>query len=344
MFTNKTPFNYGNPVIRYLCTSMKKLIVIAAGIFVAGCAGNSPGAAPVVFDFDPPSDTLFMYRITTNTFTQANGGEDTAVEELSFLVRNLGRRDSLHVLDFRFIDLRVIQPATEIKELPGKGFMMQRAGDRRNDTISAGETASWSKERHLPVHIETKFRLLRAAMGAQSQVLISNSGEIKEVSGYDTIVSLLRHSEHEDRHAIHAALNEVIGTRAVSDLLTQVFFYLPGRELKAEDKDKGADTWIKNYVLTAKAPVKYSHFITLYDSRNDSLHLKAEAEISAKAGEGGPVYATGNQMSTVIASLRTGMIYSGRFKEKTITNTDEKYIMRRRESTIELLNVQAAGH
>jgi hypothetical protein len=134
-----------------------------------------------------------------------------------------------------------------------------------------------------------------------------------------------------DRRTVNSYLRDKLGTKAITDLFTQMFFYLPKTEIKA-----GA-SWVKNFQLIARAPVKYSKLVSVSNIQGDSVTLLTQAAISAKAGEGGAVYAEGKQKGVIIASYKTGIPISSVTEENIVTHTDSKDVRKTQQTTIRLV-------
>jgi hypothetical protein len=156
----------------------------------------------------------------------------------------------------------------------------------------------------------------QGVIGDSLQVVCSRKGEVLSVQGVERIIKKISHTTGHDTRDVFSNLHDQFSTKNLEDLLKQSFFYLSGQPAK-----QGA-SWVNNYTLTAKAPVKYSNLITAQEVQGDSVILDIKTVLSARTGEGGRVFAEGNQWGTVTASRVTGMPYRIILKDSLVSKTD----------------------
>jgi len=151
-------------------------------------------------------------------------------------------------------------------------------------------------------------------------VIMQTNGTVLRVDGFDSIVSRISMRFDIDRRTIWGMLHERAGNNAIRDMLTQLFFYLPAKPVKEND------SWVKNIMVTLKAPVKYSNLVQVIKIDKDSIFLKVQTAVTAKTGEGGTIYEEGKRTADISVSKTTGLPFLWKSKEQTIYKSDHLQI------------------
>ncbi|WP_315816876.1 DUF6263 family protein [Paraflavitalea speifideaquila] len=157
----------------------------------------------------------------------------------------------------------------------------------------------------------------------------SSKGELVSVNGVERILKKIARTTGHDSRDVYSNLEDIFSTRAMEDLLKQCFFYLSSRPLQV------GENWVNNYTLKAKAPMKYSNLITLKQVQGDTVELAIKTAVSAWTGEGGRIFAKGDQWGKVLASRTTGMPYYFSVEDTMVTKTDYYNVTSRRVFTLQ---------
>ncbi|MBO9564613.1 MAG: hypothetical protein J7621_17685 [Niastella sp.] len=149
------------------------------------------------------------------------------------------------------------------------------------------------------------------------------------VKGADGVVQKIALATGKDGREVYGSLRDMFSTTVLQDLFTRILFYFPpSRRVKV------GDSWVNNYVLKAKAPVKYSNIITVKGILGDTVMMSVKAAVSVWTGEGGRIFAQGTQEGTITASLYTGLPYHFSLEDKMVTKTDADEITSRHIFTV----------
>jgi hypothetical protein len=157
-------------------------------------------------------------------------------------------------------------------------------------------------------------------------VIINNRGEVQQVTGFQKIAERIARKSGIDIRTVRQYLRDYIGDEIVRDLLSQLFFFLPGKKIQKEDR------WVKNITTTANTPVKFSYLVTAsdIDIENDTVKLNVQSVISAKTGEEGRQYGEGEINGVISASHSTGMPYHFELIQTITTHTDRYDVTNKR--------------
>jgi hypothetical protein len=156
----------------------------------------------------------------------------------------------------------------------------------------------------------------------------SSRGELVTVNGVEKILQKIAMTTGHDSRDVYSSLQDMFSTRAMEDLMKQLLFYLRGRPVLV------GENWVNNYTLNAKAPVKYSNLITVQQLQGDTVLLHTKTAVSAWTGEGGRIFAKGDQWGTVKASLATGMPWLISMEDSLVTKTDYYSVTARHVFTV----------
>jgi hypothetical protein len=156
-------------------------------------------------------------------------------------------------------------------------------------------------------------RILEGVAGDSLLLFINKHGDLVMADGLDQLVKHVSQKTGIDETQVKGVAREFLSAAALKDMLTGFMFYLPAKHIHQKD------TWVKNTMLTALAPVKHSNMISVDTILNDLVFLKIKSRISA-GGEGN-TYMDGTRDGMVKAALSSGIPLSARFTDQTITRT-----------------------
>lgn len=190
-----------------------------------------------------------------------------------------------------------------------------------NNTLYSTAAKKWEKPVvklfDMALYYNVVMYYTQFAIGDSLLIDVDTKGKVKQVNGFDNIITRVTAATGDDRRTVRAYLEELAGTGPVQDRLTQVFQYLPAKNIRTNDN------WVSNMLLTANAPVKYSNLLTVKKIQNDTVTLNVQTAISASTGEGGRVYAEGTRRGEVQVSYATGMLYQCTLYDSIVTRTDQ---------------------
>jgi hypothetical protein len=330
MFTNKTPFNYGNLIIWCLCISMKKLMVIAAGVLVAACGTKSSKTIPVLA-FQPPIDSIYRYTVTILKWQQVVGREmgDTVTEAFTFNLRKMAEHDSLCTMRLTGIGLQLIKhPSRFIQQENGVEFTTDRTMPL--DTISTDRPFPDHSAQEPPIYVsyeKTWHTLHTRAMGSPLYIIMNKAGAVLQVKGFDSLVNQVNPPESE-RPMVRKLLHETLGEKSIVAVMNQLFFYVRNTAIK------NGDSWVRTISPAEMVSDKYSYLMTVKNIQAGIATLDIKTAVSATTGIGGEIYNKGKQQGTVVASCLTGMPYSCKLEEHTLVHTDQYDVNKYRTITV----------
>lgn len=245
-------------------------------------------------------DNLFILQPTpgqdyhlTVSIEESNPSTTTEVRDFTLTTR---QKDSLCIFNFIVNRIRLTQPASEMVTGKKGQFMVRPAG--KQETISSDSND-----------------LMRRLVGDSVQLTINRLGEVRMFTGYENIKRKIVAATGDDPRNISPHIRGYIGEDAMTDLVSQLFFYLPGRIIKPGDQ------WVSNKMLIEKAPVKYSHLIKVKDIKEDTVQLTVQTVVSARMGEDGTFFGEGELSGEITASLSTGLPEKIELTENFVTHT-----------------------
>ena len=168
------------------------------------------------------------------------------------------------------------------------------------------------------------------------QLNMNHSGEVRLVEGYEAIRNKIVKLTGSDPRTVGSVIRKYVGVEAVTDLVNQLFFYLPAKEIKLGDQ------WVRNVTLIEKAPVKYSHLIKVKDITGDSVHLSVQTVVSSRLGGDGKLIVEGELSGEVMASYSTGVVYTLYLQENSVIHTDTYDVKKKRTISVIVTQSPAA--
>lgn len=265
------------------------LIVVAVLAFACNTA-----KAPGPWQLQPVADSVYHFVVTDATVTDMNRSNADTITT-GFSLRCTGQTDSL--LTFQLV--------VEQLKRTERGLGIMIAGKSKTDMDKMYQ--EW---------FSFNDSCRQGVIGDSLNITCNTKGRILQVEGVERIITKVTSAMHTDSRNVFSGLRDQFSTQVLKDLLARVLFYLPARPVKA------GDSWVNNYTLFAKAPVKYSNLIAVQGIRGDSVVMDLKTAVSAKTGEAGRVFAEGNQWGTVTASLATGLPYYITLTDSLVTKTD----------------------
>lgn len=201
-----------------------------------------------------------------------------------------------------------------------------------NNTLYSTAAKKWEKPVvklfDMSLYYNVVMYYTQFAVGDSLLMEVDTKGKVKQVNGFENMITRVTAATGDDRRTVRAYLEELAGTGPVQDRLTQVFQYLPAKNIRINDN------WVSNMLLTANAPVKYSNLLTVKHIQNDTVTLNVQTAISASTGEGGRVYAEGARRGEVQVSYATGILYQCDLYDSVVTRTDHN--LYRKECRLEV--------
>lgn len=280
-------------------------ILIAISLLAVSC-GTHEAARP--WQLRPVTDSVYHFVIADET---VHGMQEDIFDTITtgFSLRCTQQTDSLLTFQLVFEQLKRT-PLTVGLMMPGKSPAemenMRRAWQASVDSCRQG------------------------VIGDSLEIVYNTKGKLLHLRGVDRILEKIARITHKDPRTVYSDLGGVFNTNVMQDLLTRLFFYLPGRLVQANDN------WVSNYTLIAKAPVKYSNLITVQQVSGDSVILAVKTMVTAKTGENGRVFAEGNQWGTIKASVATGLLYSVTLSDTMVSKTDTYQTKERHRFTVRM--------
>jgi hypothetical protein len=284
--------------------------------------------------FNPVTDSVYHYIIETGLQQMQSNSNDTMWNSttIRFSLQCVQKDDSLRTMKLVFEGIKVMEPAMLMTV--SKNQVMVNRVKGKTDTINTdshppaytalAKNASLNPVRH---------SLYRALIGDSLYVLMDKQGKVLQVKGFEAVLDRVVRKTQVEKSTAISDLNEFAGPGAINDMLNQVFFFIPNREISTPDN------WVANFVLTNRAPLKYSNLVRVEKINGDSVTLYITSTISAKTGEGGRLYEQGNQTGTMIVRRRSGMVWRYAAESATEYKTEQYTIVKKR-----LLNVRTTKH
>jgi hypothetical protein len=296
---------------------LKYSLLFALYCLLICCSGKYSGE----FALQPPPGSAYQLTVTTEDLRSDE--TDTlpfTSETLTFTLLPNQKKDSLCNLLFIVKKIETQQPATETIPMKNGGFMVQATGAMQTlSTGSVSDTAGQDWYRIVPRIVDDSVRLY-----------INRVGEVRYFFGYEKIKRKIVAATGDDPRNISPLVRRYVGEDPMTDLVNQLFFYLPGRKIQP------GDSWVKNTVMIEKTPVKYSNLITVKDIKNDTVQMTVKSIVSSRLGQGGKLILEGELTGTINASHSTGLLIDLELEENSVVHTDnyDRRIVRRLRATL----------
>lgn len=242
-----------------------------------------------IFQLKPPLHTHIHYSIS-RSHSEPDRNNRSGFDSTSFTVVFVDKEDSILSckLYLKYLGTRF-----------SNGLMVSTSDSIRN--------MNWGKD-----YMQAIAFLQKQVITDSFWIVMLTNGTILRVEGFDSMVNRLSSRFDIDKRTVRGLLNERVGNEAIKDMLSQLFFYLPGKPVKKNDN------WIRNVMVTVKAPMKYSNFIKVREIHDDTMFLDVQSAITARTGEGGVIYEEGKRTFEIRVSQSTGLPIEWSGIEQTI--------------------------
>jgi hypothetical protein len=290
-------------------------------VSLESCSGGKP--VDDRFAFKLQTDSVF--HLTVEIRDSGGRAGSRKQQWIEFTMQKLQDKDSSSVIKLVIDRLGIAQPAIQLAESRDGSIVVMPAGTWIH-LSTEDSTADQKIDGLLPEYYETWAAILPKLKGDSMQVIMNSRGEAEQVTGFERITEKITRETATDIRVVRQYLDDYAGNESVRDLLNQLFFYLPGKKIQ-----KG-DHWVKNVTMTANAPVKLSHLITVkeVDIERDEVLLYIQSVVSAKTSEEGRQYGEGELTGYITASYRTGLPHRIDLIQIVTTHTDQYDVVTRR--------------
>lgn len=183
---------------------------------------------------------------------------------------------------------------------------------RRNSAFAA------SMEKYLA----DQRRIIASVPGDSLTLVLGAKGQLLLVDGLDQLVDHVSQKTSLDRSQVKTNVREYLSPAALKDLMTELFFYLPGKEVF------GGDSWVSNTMAMAHAPIKYSNMIKLDTIQTGVAKFSVNTRISA-GGEGN-TYLDGSGVRSITSDRLSGFPLNAEFRDETVMRTTGGEVKMRR--------------
>jgi hypothetical protein len=286
---------------------MKPFVTLSLILILAIACRSKRGNNDQVLDLNPVMDSAYhISTVITESSSMNNMVSGTSLS-VHFSLECTDIEDSL--ITFKLIFEKIAENRSLVKDSAG-------AKQQVDSPVMAMNTA-------------LQDSLFKRALGQSLTITCNTRGELTDVKGFDELVDHVTSLSREDRLTINVILRERIGSKMITDLMSQSFCYLHNGPVSK------ASSWVNNITLIARAPVKYSNMVTVNRISGDSVFLDIQSMMSAKTGEEGALYNQGERKGSVIASLSTGMPFKIDLNESSLYKTDTYDVEQRKSFVLE---------
>lgn len=251
------------------------------------------------FALQPPAGST--YQLTIETEEELIHSKKT----MEFTLQT-GPADSFQHFNFIVKKIAITQPESEMVSGKKGEIIVRPTG--RLEMLSTHQSNNGANKEW--------YNYVSRIIGDSIQVTMNRLGEKTAMDGYANIKNKIIAATGHDPRNVAPILRNYIGPEVMTDLIGQLFFYLPDRKIHL------GDHWVKNIVLIEKSHVKYSHLIKVEDITGDTVKLSVQTEVSARMGDGGTLYVEGKLSGKVIASYSTGMPVNLEMHESSVMHTN----------------------
>jgi hypothetical protein len=161
-------------------------------------------------------------------------------------------------------------------------------------------------------------------------VLMNDSGTVVQVLNTDELLQDIEKDSITQSY-VSGVLPDYISENGVKDLFNKIFAVLPVKKINEND------TWVRNKIMIAKAPVFLSNLYTLKTHTNDSATINIQSIISARQSAGDVTYLKGDENGYAILSYSTGMPFLFETQSDVVTTTNY-YDIKNNEHIVVRLN------
>lgn len=164
-----------------------------------------------------------------------------------------------------------------------------------------GEKGGYStkeKNQQLTKEQEEEFKAVKSVVGKKFNITISNTGELKEITGYDKVVSSLGKKKGGDMFgAQESLLVQQLDESEISTTIRGIFDVLPEKPVIV------GDTWTKEYNIEDEmAPYKIQTTYTLKEINADTYKIFSESTLSSDKKAKSIAKVSGNGTGDILLS------------------------------------------
>jgi len=145
-------------------------------------------------------------------------------------------------------------------------------------------------------------------------VLMNDSGTVMQVLHADELLQDIE-KDSATQNYVTGVLPDYISENGIKDLFNKIFAVLPVKSVNEND------TWVRNKIMIAKAPIYLSNLYVLKSLSNDSATINIQSFVSARQSTGDVTYLKGDENGYVIVSYSTGMPFLFETQSDVITTT-----------------------
>ena len=145
-------------------------------------------------------------------------------------------------------------------------------------------------------------------------VLMNDSGTVMQVLHADELLQDIE-KDSATQNYVTGVLPDYISENGIKDLFNKIFAVLPVKSVNEND------TWVRNKIMIAKAPISVSNLYVLRSLGNDSATINIQSFVSARQSTGDVTYLKGDENGYVIVSYSTGMPFLFETQSDVITTT-----------------------
>jgi len=145
-------------------------------------------------------------------------------------------------------------------------------------------------------------------------VLMNDSGTVMQVLHADELLQDIE-KDSATQNYVTGVLPDYISENGIKDLFNKIFAVLPVKSVNEND------TWVRNKIMIAKAPIYVSNLYVFKSLSNDSATINIQSFVSARQSTGDVTYLKGDENGYVIVSYSTGMPFLFETQSDVITTT-----------------------
>jgi hypothetical protein len=294
------------------CANLGKSYLCLLFILTIACGQNEKPAFALRPGYPGAQD---FSVVTTESTRRDNGAWDSVQHRMDFTLIPLKRVDSLHTFNLVFLRIEAVRPGTAMIKGEKGGIAVVSTGKPvLLSTALPADSANIN---------EDWFDLMSRVINDTMQVTMNDRGEVRAVKGYEAIRNKIVKQTGKDPRNVGTTLRQYISQEAVTDLMNELFLYLPGAVIKPGDQ------WVKNITFIQKAPVKYSHLVKVKEIKEDTVDLSVQSVVSSRLGEG-KLIVEGELIGTIRASISKGLPRLINLTENSVMHTDSYDVQRKR--------------
>ncbi len=131
-------------------------------------------------------------------------------------------------------------------------------------------------------------------------ISMNDSGTVMQVLHADELLQDIE-KDSATQNNLTGVLPDYISENGIKDLFNKIFALLPVKKVNEND------TWVRNKIRLAKAPISVSNLYVLKSFAHDSAMINIQSYVSARQSVGNVTYLKGDENGYVIVNYSTGM-------------------------------------